>query len=409
MNIFKKINKKLHLILFFVFNILVFQKAISAYLSPDEAYTFLEYVYTKDILNIGLANNQILNTFLIYLTTNISIDEFFIRSPNVFFGILYFYYSYKFSLLFKHPLPYFIFMCSCPYLIDYFSIGRGHGISTSLIFLALNRILFEEKYRLNNILITGFIFLLSSYSIHTTLIYFAFFYFFFIKDIFLNINKKGFLIISFQALLALPVVYLIFNVTATGKPVYGSTDLDIFNLLLTGFGLSELFLIKNQVLNYLLGIIFYTPLIFFKFLKTKQKKIVLISYSSLLALYFLPFLFGKPFPMLRVLIPFLPGILMSVSFVISNLRNRLINIIFYVFSLSLIFNLFLNFQPEYHIDWIDGFNPDTAIEFIELNNNQCNFTGYLYGDKRAEYYRILETMSSEVYCDPFTLTIIKNE
>ena len=100
---------------------------------------------------------------------------------------------------------------------------------------------------------------------------------------------------------------------------------------------------------------------------------------------------------------------MSVSFVISNLSNRLSNIIFYVFSLSLIFNLFLNFQPEYHIDWIDGFNPDTAIEFIELNNNQCNFTGYLYGDKRAEYYRILETMSSEVYCDPFTLTIIKNE
>ena len=182
MNILEKINKKLHLILFFVFNILVFQKAISAYLSPDEAYTFLEYVYTKDILNIGLANNQILNTFLIYLTTNISIDEFSIRSPNVFFGILYFYYSYKFSLLFKHPLPYFIFMCSCPYLIDYFSIGRGHGISASLIFLALNRILFEEKYRLNNILITGFIFLLSSYSIHTTLIYFAFFYFFFKKN-----------------------------------------------------------------------------------------------------------------------------------------------------------------------------------------------------------------------------------
>jgi len=409
MNILSKINNKLIVVLFFVFNFLVFQKAITAYLSPDEAYTFLEYVYTKDIFNIGLANNQILNTILIYLTTNISIDEFFIRSANVFFGIIYFFYAYKFSLLFKHSLPYFIFLCSCPYLIDYFSIGRGYGISTSLIFLALNRILFENKYEFNNTLVIGFILLLSSYSIHTTLIYFGFFYFYFIKDIFLNINKKIFLIIFFQTLLTLPVVYLIFNVTAAGKPVYGSTDLDMFNLLLTGFGLSELFLIKSHVLNYLIGIIFYTPIIFFKFLKTSQKKIVLISYSSLLALYLLPFLFNKPFPMLRVLIPFLPGILMSVSFVISNLSNRLSNIIFYVFSLSLIFNLFLNFQPEYHIDWIDGFNPDTAIEFIELNNNQCNFTGYLYGDKRAEYYRILETMSSEVYCDPFTLTIIKNE
>ena len=189
----KKINKKLIIVLFFVFNFLVFQKAITAYLSPDEAYTFLEYVYTKDIFNIGLANNQILNTILIYLTTNISIDEFFIRSSNVFFGILYFFYAYKFSLLFKHSLPYFIFICSCPYLIDYFSIGRGYGISTSLIFLALNRILFENKYKLNNTLIIGFILLLSSYSIHTTLIYFGFFYFYFIKDIFLNINKKEFL------------------------------------------------------------------------------------------------------------------------------------------------------------------------------------------------------------------------
>lgn len=409
MNILKKNNSKSIIVLFFGFNFLIFKKAISAYLSPDEAYTFLEYVFTNDILNIGLANNQILNTILIYITTNISIDEFFIRSPNVFFGTLYFFYAYKFSLLFKHSLPYFIFICSCPYLIDYFSIGRGYGISTSLIFLALNRILFENKYEFNNAIIIGFILLLSSYSIHTTLIYFGFFYFYYIKDIFLNINKKSFLIISTQVLLALPVVYLIFNVTAAGKPVYGSTDLDLFNLVLTGFGLSELFLIKSQVLNYLIGFIIYTPIIFFRFLKTCQKKVVLISYSSLLAVYLLPFLFNKPFPMLRVLIPFLPGILMSVSFVISNLSNQLSNIIFYVFSLSLIFNLFLNFQPDYYIDWIDGFNPDTAIEFIELNNNQCSFTGYKYGDKRAEYYRILETMTSKVYCDPFTLTIKKNE
>jgi hypothetical protein len=409
MNILKKNNSKPIIVLLLGFNFLIFKKAISAYLSPDEAYTFLEYVYTNDILNIGLANNHLLNTFLIYLTTNISIDEFFIRSANVFFGIIYFFYAYKFSLLFKYSLPHFIFICSCPYLIDYFSIGRGYGISTSLIFLALNRILFEDKYKLNNTLLVGFIFLLSSYSIHTTLIYFGIFYFYFIKDIFLNINKKGFLIISTQALLALPVVYLIFNVTTAGKPVYGSTDLDMFNLLLTGFGLSELFLIESQVLNYLMGIIFYTPLIFFKFLKTKQKTIVIISYSSLFALYLLPFLFNKPFPVLRVLIPFLPGILMSVSFAISNISNYLVNIILYVFSLSLIISLFINFQSEYHIDWIDEFNPDTAIEFIELNNNQCNYTGYKYGDKRAEYYRILETVSSEVYCDPFTLTIVKNE
>ena len=39
-------------------------KSYSNTITTDEVYSFLEYVYTGNIFNIGLANNHLLNTFL---------------------------------------------------------------------------------------------------------------------------------------------------------------------------------------------------------------------------------------------------------------------------------------------------------------------------------------------------------
>ena len=41
------------------------------YLFVDEAYTFLNYVYVKDYFNVSIANNHLLNTLLISLTSNL--------------------------------------------------------------------------------------------------------------------------------------------------------------------------------------------------------------------------------------------------------------------------------------------------------------------------------------------------
>jgi len=43
-------------------------KSYSNTITTDEVYSFLEYVYTGNIFNNGLANNHLLNTFLTPLT-----------------------------------------------------------------------------------------------------------------------------------------------------------------------------------------------------------------------------------------------------------------------------------------------------------------------------------------------------
>ena len=51
-------------------------KSITMPITVDEAYTFLNYVYVKDLFNLSIANNHLLNTLFISLTTTFSNYEF---------------------------------------------------------------------------------------------------------------------------------------------------------------------------------------------------------------------------------------------------------------------------------------------------------------------------------------------
>ena len=62
-------------------------------ITSDEAYSFLNFVYVDDIFNISIANNHFLNSLLIKLFTQFSNFEFFLRLPNLLFGLIYIYFS----------------------------------------------------------------------------------------------------------------------------------------------------------------------------------------------------------------------------------------------------------------------------------------------------------------------------
>ena len=88
------IQLKLTKIIYLLFFALILYESNNAYISPDEAYSFLEYVFTGDLLNIGLANNHLLNNFLIYVTTLFSYKEILLRLPNIIAGTIYMYCAY---------------------------------------------------------------------------------------------------------------------------------------------------------------------------------------------------------------------------------------------------------------------------------------------------------------------------
>ena len=91
MNYIKKLRNYSLLNLAFTFILLffIFFKSIVVQISYDEAFSFLQYTYTKNFFNIGLANNHLLNTLLIYPFSLIDLSEFFLRLPNILSGVLY--------------------------------------------------------------------------------------------------------------------------------------------------------------------------------------------------------------------------------------------------------------------------------------------------------------------------------
>jgi len=88
-----------------------------------------------------IANNHILNTLLIKLFFTLGNDSLFVaRLPNLLAFIPYLYWGYKLS--FKNlpqatGLGCFILLHSNPFLLDFFGLARGYGLSLSFMMAAL--------------------------------------------------------------------------------------------------------------------------------------------------------------------------------------------------------------------------------------------------------------------------------
>ena len=76
-------------LIFIGFSTFIFYKAFITEITVDEAYSFLNYSYVENVLNIGIANNHLLNSYLVTLFQNFGYSEIFLRLPNVIFGWIY--------------------------------------------------------------------------------------------------------------------------------------------------------------------------------------------------------------------------------------------------------------------------------------------------------------------------------
>ncbi len=122
--------------------------AVRAYILSftwDESYTFLEFV-RRDFyspLHYGemSANNHLLNTWCMkFMSAFFGNHEFSLRAPNVLAYILYAAFSAKISLRFSKPIfviTAFVLLNLDPFLLDFFSLARGYGLSMGFMMAGL--------------------------------------------------------------------------------------------------------------------------------------------------------------------------------------------------------------------------------------------------------------------------------
>jgi hypothetical protein len=108
----------------------------------DEAHTYLSYV-AKGFLGVfdfDTANNHFLNTLLVWLFSRFAgSSEFVLRVPSLLGYLLYLVFSYRLLMRYARPffaLAGFLLLNLNPYLLDFFGLSRGYGLSIGLLMAA---------------------------------------------------------------------------------------------------------------------------------------------------------------------------------------------------------------------------------------------------------------------------------
>ena len=377
---------------------ILFYKAFNTELSFDEAYTFLNYSYTGDTFNIGIANNHILNSYLISLFSKVSFAEFVIRLPNLIAGIIYGLVVLK--MLKDRDFKYlgYAILLTNPYLFDFFAIARGYGLSTLFLFLSsyfyLNG---KDEYNLKSFLFI----ILSTLSYHTTVVFLIVFWIFKLKITIKNLKSIVFLALnSVISLVIFLNIYILFNITRPGKPLYGIDELSIFDLLFGSFGFVALYINKNLFFILFVNILFYIPVFVQTKFNKKQKLLFFISYLSIILIYVIPIFIGRPFPLLRTVLPFFSPVLLliyeSIVIIFKNQKRSFSNKITLIVFLILTSNIIFQIDMTETIDWKDDFSKK---QILQLANDSCEYLmPYSELGPVGQYYRLI---NNEVYLSCF--------
>ncbi|MES2513525.1 MAG: glycosyltransferase family 39 protein, partial [Bacteroidota bacterium] len=168
--------KAVYLIAAAVTFIYVFIRAFNMDITYDEAWTITDFA-SLDVWGIITyepcdANNHMINTLLIKLFFLSGSDSLFVaRLPNVLACILYIYFTYK--IVNKHLSPVMALGCYLllllnPFVLDFFSIARGYGLSMGFLIASLYYMIsYVNEHKTSQVLWTiafGILTVLSNFS-----------------------------------------------------------------------------------------------------------------------------------------------------------------------------------------------------------------------------------------------------
>ena len=152
-------------------------RAFTVGVTFDEVWTLDQYVPTSviNILNFTPcdANNHIVNTLLIKLFFKFGNQSLFVaRLPNVLAFAVYLFFAYKISRMFSSNalgVSCFLLLILNPFVLDFFSIARGYGLSLGFtmasLYFTLRFIRQNKKYDVAGAVGFGALAVLSNFSI----------------------------------------------------------------------------------------------------------------------------------------------------------------------------------------------------------------------------------------------------
>ena len=136
----KQINRQLFILSSLLFSYTVIRAHLLS-ITWDEAFTYIEFVRNGKVLfdkyETMSANNHILNTWLVIIFTKLfGVTEFVLRIPSLIAQLFFLFYSAK---LLKNignrwlVIAAFIVVNVNPYMLDFFCLSRGYGLSISMM------------------------------------------------------------------------------------------------------------------------------------------------------------------------------------------------------------------------------------------------------------------------------------
>ena len=135
----------------------IIAKAFAVQVTTDEAYTLTiltkETVWNLVSYESSYTNNHILNSLLCKLSFSLfGMDQIAGRLPNILSFVLYFWFVWQFSRRFFADnfvgLMFVCVMLGNPYMIEFFSLARGYGMSFALMMVS---IYYAARYTLEDV------------------------------------------------------------------------------------------------------------------------------------------------------------------------------------------------------------------------------------------------------------------
>ena len=178
-------NKSADKIIFFLALLIFSYTLIRAYqlsFTWDESFSYLQFVRNgilfPDKYEKMDANNHLLNTWLnIHLIKYFGVSEFVLRLPSLCSHLLFLFFSYKLVKDFQSiwlVVASFLIINLNPYLLDFFSLSRGYGLSLGLMMTSIYYLfaILTQGYKPKHILLAIIFGLLATLANFVMLNYF---------------------------------------------------------------------------------------------------------------------------------------------------------------------------------------------------------------------------------------------
>ena len=408
MRFWKNNNKTLINSILFTLGLLIFSyTSIRAYLLSftwDESYSYLKFVRNNFIFFSEYdrlsANNHLLNTWLMEFCSNIfGTNEFVLRLPNLFGHFIFLIYSAKLSKKLSSNILIigsFILFNINPFLLDFFSLARGYGLSMGLmmgsiyfaykfirnenyLYSAIYSILFATTSSLANLTILNYLLII-------TILYFFTNIFRNRENVLVEKNKISIKLIYESTLILLPLSTLFFfvplinNLRKAHALFFGGTtgfwNDTVFSLInATVYDNTLMHKTRNGVQIGIAIILLSSVRIIYKNIKEDKIKLENLFFIFIILTILMCFLFnyfqyifiGIPFLKERTALFYFPLFITLIIFLFDYLligQKQIFNFLFIGITLFFILNFILNANIRYVIQWKEEADTKEMIQYL---------------------------------------------